>query len=64
METKVHLLTRKEAANRMRIKEQTLALWASTGRYGLPFIKIGRKVFYRIEHIEQFLENNTQTTTM
>lgn len=58
------LLTRTEAAKALRIKPQTLAVWASTGRYDLSFIKIGRKVFYRQEDLEQFLINRTFTSTI
>ena len=57
------LLTRKEASKILGLKEQTLAVWASTGRYNLKFIKSGRKVFYRMEHIQEFINNNTYTKT-
>ena len=29
----------------------TLAVWRSTGRYALPFIKIGSKVMYRLSDV-------------
>lgn len=47
------LLTPREAARELRIDEATLRVWRSTGRYALPFIKIGHHVFYRREVIEQ-----------
>ena len=40
------LLTPAEAAAFLRVKVQTLAVWRATARYGLPFFKIGRSVFY------------------
>lgn len=47
------LLTRREAAVYLGVSEQTLAIWKCTGRYNLPYIKIGRLVKYelcRIRH--------------
>lgn len=41
------LLTREQAADYIGVKPQTLALWACTGRYELPFIKVGRSVRYK-----------------
>jgi|GEM_PF-6305131 len=35
------LLTRREAAAYLGVSEQTLAIWKCTGRYNLPYIKIG-----------------------
>lgn len=32
----------------------TLAVWRSTKRYGLPFLKVGRYVRYRKSHLRQF----------
>ena len=58
------LLTRKEAAQILRMKEQTLAVWASTGRYDLKFIKNGRKVFYTLSAINEFLSKNTHSHTI
>ena len=52
-------LDRKEAAAFLGAKPQTLAAWASSQRYRLPFIKIGRKVQYRISDLEKFLESRT-----
>ena len=57
------LLTRAEAAEYLGVKVQTLALWASTGRYSLPFVKVGRLSKYRQTHLDEFLERNTQTQT-
>lgn len=40
----------------------TLAVWRSTGRYNLPFIKIGRKVRYRRADLEAWIESRTRNT--
>ena len=61
---KPELLTREYAASYLSIKPQTLATWATTGRYSLPFIKVGRKVFYRREDLDQFLKSRTLTQTV
>jgi predicted site-specific integrase-resolvase len=53
-----HLLSPKEAAERLHIMENTLSVWRSTARYDLPYVKIGRKVFYRESDIETFIASN------
>jgi hypothetical protein len=42
-----------EAATRLGLKPGTLEVWRSLGR-GPRFLKIGRKVFYKIEDLELF----------
>jgi excisionase family DNA binding protein len=53
------LLTRAEAADRLGLQEQTLAVWATTKRYNLPFLKLGRAVRYRPADIEAWLDRQT-----
>lgn len=57
------LLTRQEAAEYLGVKPQTLAVWASVGRYGLRFVKVGRRVRYRKEDLDRFLDERTATQT-
>ena len=64
MKDKPNLYSRQKAADYIQTKPQTLAVWASTGRYNLPFIKVGRKVFYREEDLDQFLTRRTFTSTI
>ena len=47
----------KEAAEILGVREETLAVWRCTKRYPLPYIKIGRKVFYRGKDLENFIES-------
>ena len=54
------LLTRREAAQWLGVSPQTLAVWASTKRYDLPMIKIGRYVRYRVEDLERWLANHLE----
>jgi excisionase family DNA binding protein len=52
------LMSRKEAANYLNVRENTLAAWACNGRYCLPFVKIGRRVMYLTEDLEAFITSN------
>jgi excisionase family DNA binding protein len=58
METK-KLLNRKEAAEYLGVKPQTLAVWNVTGRYKLPVVKVGRSVRYRLADLEAWLAART-----
>jgi excisionase family DNA binding protein len=51
-------LTRKQAARYIKCSPGTLAVWASTKRYNLPFSKIGRSVRYRRSDLDKFLLDN------
>jgi hypothetical protein len=56
------LLSETEAAQTLCLAPNTLQVWRSTGRYGLPFIKIGSKVRYRQEDLQKWLEDRTRST--
>ncbi|GEM78501.1 helix-turn-helix domain-containing protein [Vibrio breoganii] len=56
-------MNRKAAAEYLGVTEGTLAVWASTGRYQLPFIKVGRKVFYTLKDLDAFIEGRVFTHT-
>lgn len=53
--TSSDILTRKQAAEYLGLKEQTLACWACNKRYDLPVYKIGRHAKYRIADLEAFI---------
>ncbi|MCX5653264.1 MAG: helix-turn-helix domain-containing protein [Planctomycetota bacterium] len=57
--TKSELLTRAEAAEYLGLAAQTLAVWASTQRYALRYVKVGRNVRYRKADLDRFLEART-----
>ena len=57
--TKSELMTRKEASEYLGLAEQTLAAWASTRRYSLRYVKVGRNVRYRKSDLDRFLEQRT-----
>lgn len=48
-----------EAAKILGVSVDTLAVWRCTKRYPLPYIKMGRKVFYRVADLEKFIESRT-----
>ncbi len=55
------LLTTREAAEYLHLREQTLHLWRCVGRYDLPFVRIGRTVRYRREDLERFVSSKRET---
>ena len=52
------LLTRRQAARFLGVREATLAYWHCVGRYNLPVIKIGRLAKYKLSDLEAFIKNN------
>lgn len=57
------LLATAEAATALDIKPETLANWRCTGRYALPFVRIGRLPKYRVGDLLDFIERRTRTHT-
>lgn len=49
------LLSRQDAAAYLGLSPRTLAIWASTGRYDLEVIKIGRLAKYRRSTLDHFI---------
>ena len=50
------LLNEEQAAEYLTVSPGTLAVWRSTGRYSLPFVKVGRMVRYRLSDLNAWLE--------
>ncbi len=44
------------------VPTSTLAVWRCTGRFALPFFKVGRAVRYRREDVEAFLASGGKTS--
>ena len=55
------LLDGKAAAELLDISPGTLSVWRSTGRYAIPFLKIGSKVRYRRTDLEAWLESRVRS---
>lgn len=53
------LLTPVEVADLLGIKPSTLNVWRCTGRYKLPYVKVGKLVRYERRVVEQFIRENT-----
>ena len=53
------LLSRKEAAEFLGVKVDTLAVWKSTQRYHIPVVKVGRLAHYRYSDLLDFIESRT-----
>ena len=49
------LLTAEETAEILGVKPQTLAVWRCAKRYGLPYLKLGRSIRYRLVDVESFI---------
>ena len=56
VQTSRELLNEQEAAQVLDTAPGTLSVWRSTGRYGIPFVKIGRNVRYRKTDLVAWLD--------
>jgi len=53
------LIQPNEAAAILGVTASTLTVWRSTGRYTLPYVKVGARVMYQIADIYTFIEQRT-----
>ena len=56
VERNPELLDEKQAAERLTVSPGTLSVWRSTGRYNLPFVKVGRMVRYRMSDLDAWID--------
>lgn len=49
------LLTPAQVAEMLGVSEATLSGWRCRGRYSLPYVKIGSRVMYRPQAVENFV---------
>lgn len=57
--------TPEEVAGIIKVKKQTLAEWRmGRGSVEIPYIKLGRKILYRRQDLEKYLEENLHTFTL
>ena len=65
MTTNIHyLIPPNDAAKILGVTAPTLSVWRATQRYNLPYVKIGGKVMYRPEDIQDFIKRRTMTQTV
>jgi hypothetical protein len=57
------LVTPATAANRLGLSPATLANWRVSGTSGLPFVRVGSRIFYRQTDIDAFIRANLKTST-
>lgn len=58
--TDEQLLTPEQVAKQLVIEEATLAVWRSTNRQPLPFVKLGGLVRYRRQDVHEFIASKRQ----
>ena len=56
------LLTPAEVAERLRVSTRTLEFWHHQGR-GPAFVRVGKRVRYRPDDVEAFIEGQRSTST-
>jgi len=57
------LLDDAQAAAALGLKPSTLGVWRSTGRYALPYVKVGRLVRYTAGDLAAWLEKRARLHT-
>ena len=57
------LLTAAQVGEMLGVTPQTLAVWRSTGRYPLRYVKSGRLVRYREQDVLAFINSRTRSHT-
>lgn len=55
-----NLLNTEQAAQYLGVTPDTLAVWRCTKRYGIPFVKIGRLVKYKLSDLDNFIQRRTE----
>jgi len=48
-----------EAASYLGCKPESLEVWRCTGRYKIPYVKVGRSVRYRRSDLDRWLASRT-----
>lgn len=56
------LVDDKTAAALIQVSPGTLSVWRSTGRYRLPFVKVGAKVRYKRGDLQAWLDSRYRST--
>lgn len=54
------LLTPAETAQILGVKIATLAVWRSARRYPLAYVRVGRRIRYKAEDVQAFIEARTE----
>ncbi len=54
-----NLLSPRDTAKVLGVSTGTLTVWRCVGRYNLPFVRVGRKIMYRPEDVQAFIDRRT-----
>jgi len=54
------LLTKEQVSEILGVSVGTLAVWRTTKRYHLPYVKSGRLIRYREEDVQAFINSRVQ----
>jgi predicted DNA-binding transcriptional regulator AlpA len=57
------LLNSDEVSELLGVRKSTLSYWRCTGRYSLPYVKIGRLVMYKAKDVNDFIQRRTMEGT-
>jgi len=57
------LLSPERVSRILGVTPATLAVWRSTGRYPLKFVRVGRKIMYRRQAVDEFIDSRTMDHT-
>lgn len=55
------MLNREDAAKYLGISSSTLANWACTRKFNIPYFRLGKAVRYRKSDLDAFIESNAVT---
>lgn len=58
MEVKEFLNT-KQISEMLNVTEGTIAVWRSSNRHDIPYIKLGKKILYDPERIQEWLKSKS-----
>ncbi len=58
MDNSKKLLSNKESAAYLGIKTNTLTVWRCKNTQKIPYVKLGRRVFYRLKDLDSFIDKN------
>ncbi len=58
------LLTPSQTAETLGVTIGTFAIWRCTGRYPLAFVKIGRRLMYKLSDLETYINSHVFQNTL
>ena len=58
---KFKLLTVEQAARYLGVKRQTLDLWRSTGRFVIPYQRVGGRIYYAKKDLDKALTRRSKS---